>query len=62
LGLPPPREVAFEHAELSPMARSFYAENKRLRSLRVGPELGITLQHPTYRAGLAAILATEGGH
>lgn len=60
LGLPPPPEVPFERAELSPMALSFYAENKRLRSIRVSPELGVTLAYPDYRAGLAAILKAEG--
>ena len=38
------------------MAQSFYAENKRLRSVRVGPELGLTLTSPTYREGLKALL------
>lgn len=57
LGLPVPPEIPFEHATLSPMAHSFYAENKRLRSRRIGPELGLTLRFPSYREGLAAILA-----
>ena len=60
LGLPPPPEIPYESATLSPMARSFYAENKRLRSRRIGPELGLTLLYPTYREGLAAILAAGG--
>jgi len=59
-GLPCPPPVPFEAAELSEMARSFYGENKRTRSLRVGPELGVTLRHPDYRAGLRAILAAGG--
>lgn len=59
-GLPPPPETPFNPEALSPMARSFYAENKRLRSLRVGPELGVSLTYPDYRTGLAAILATTG--
>lgn len=58
IDLPPP--VPFEQADLSPMARSFWADNKRLRSRRVGPELGLTLRHPTYRDGLRAILASGG--
>lgn len=56
-GLPCPPLVPFEDAELGPMARSFYAESKRTRSLRVGPELGVTLRYPDYRAGLRAVLA-----
>ncbi|WP_209426886.1 SDR family oxidoreductase [Pararhodobacter sp. SW119] len=58
-GLPCPPLVPFDTADLSPMARSFYSESKRTRSVRVGPELGVTLRHPDYRAGLRAIL--EGG-
>ena len=57
LGIAPPPEVPFDAQALSPMARSFYSENKRLRSVRVGPELGVTPKYPDYRAGLAAILA-----
>lgn len=54
LGQDPPDEVPFEKATLSPMARSFYSENKRLRPGRFA-ELGITLHYPTYREGLAAL-------
>jgi nucleoside-diphosphate-sugar epimerase len=59
LGLEPPPEVAFEDAEISPMARSFYDDNKRVRNDRIKTELGVTLRYPTYREGLAAILAAE---
>lgn len=57
LGVPPPPEVAFETAELSPMARSFYAESKRVSNRRLRGTLGVALRHPTYREGLRAILA-----
>jgi nucleoside-diphosphate-sugar epimerase len=57
LGAPPPPEVAFEAAELSPMARSFYGESKRVRNDKIKRELGIALTYPTYREGLKAILA-----
>ena len=59
-GLPCPPLVPFEDAELSPMARSFYSESKRTRSVRVGPELGVALKYPDYRAGLRAILEAGG--
>lgn len=59
LGIAPPPETPFDPEALSPMARSFYSENKRLRSVRVGPELGVALLYPDYRAGLAAILAAK---
>ena len=58
LGLPEPPMVAYEDAEMTPMARSFYAENKRVRNGRI-KELGVRLQYPTYREGLAGILAAE---
>ena len=60
LGVPPPPEIAFEAAELSPMARSFWADNKRIRNTRIRQELGVRLAYPTYREGLAAILAAGG--
>lgn len=59
LGLPPPPEVDFETADLSPMARSFYAESKRVRNGRIKQELGVRLRYPDYRAGLAALLETD---
>ena len=55
LGVTPPPEIAFEDAELSEMARSFYSENKRIRNKRIKSDLGVTLAYPTYREGLAAI-------
>jgi len=58
LGLPIPPDTPYDAATLSPMARSFYAENKRLRPTRL-PELGVTLRHPTYRDGLSAIHAAK---
>lgn len=56
LGLPEPPGVRFDEAEMSPMARSFYAENKRVRNDRIKRELGVTLRYSDYRAGLAALL------
>jgi nucleoside-diphosphate-sugar epimerase len=56
-GLPLPPEVDFETADLSPMARSFYGENKRVRNRLIREELGVTLAYPTYREGLAALVA-----
>lgn len=56
LGLPPPPAIAFEDAELSPMARSFYADSKRVSNARIKRELGVSLRCPTYREGLAALV------
>jgi nucleoside-diphosphate-sugar epimerase len=60
LGVPPPPLVPFDEAALSPMARSFYADNKRVSNALVKTELGVSLRYPDYRAGLAAILAAGG--
>ncbi len=55
LGAPLPALVAFADADLSPMARSFYADNKRVANGRIKRQLGVTLAYPDFRAGLAAI-------
>ena len=60
LGLPLPPEVDFDSAEMTPMARSFYAESKRVRNDRIRDELGVDLRYPDYRTGLAALLAESG--
>ncbi|MEO0913100.1 MAG: SDR family NAD(P)-dependent oxidoreductase, partial [Pseudomonadota bacterium] len=57
LGAPVPPDIDFETAELSPMARSFYADNKRVRNERIKTELGVRLRYPDYHVGLRAILA-----
>jgi hypothetical protein len=41
------------------MARSFYGESKRVRNDRIKRALGVRLDYPTYREGLAAILEAE---
>ena len=59
LGLPEPPEVRFEEAEMTPMARSFYAESKRVRNDRIKRDLGVTLRYPDYRTGLRALMDEE---
>ena len=56
LGIDPPPEVDYETADLSPMARSFYADSKRVANRRLHDELGVRLAHPTYREGYGALL------
>ena len=56
LGLPEPPGVPYEAAEMSPMARSFYGESKRVSNRRIREELGVDLAYPTYREGLAGLL------
>ncbi|MBB4658332.1 NAD-dependent epimerase/dehydratase family protein [Parvularcula dongshanensis] len=54
LGVGAPPEVPFEAAEMSDMARSFYAENKRLRNDQLRSLPAFALRYPTYREGLDA--------
>lgn len=61
IGIEPPPLVPFEQAQLSEMARSFYADNKRVSNAFMTTALGLRLRYPTYREGLAAILDAERG-
>jgi nucleoside-diphosphate-sugar epimerase len=63
LGLPPPPEVPYEQAAatMSPMARSFWAENRKVSSALTKAALKIAWRYPSYREGLAATLAAETG-
>jgi len=56
LGVEPPPLVTLEEANLSPMARGFYAENRRVANLKAKRVLGWQPQFPTYREGLRALL------
>ncbi|GFE49627.1 NAD(P)-dependent oxidoreductase [Roseobacter cerasinus] len=59
LGVPLPPAVDFETANMTPMARSFYAESKKVRNDRISRELGVQLMYPDYRTGLEALLREE---
>ncbi len=59
LGRPLPPAEDFETADMTPMARSFYAESKRVSNRRIKQELGVRLRFPDYRAGLQSLLAQE---
>ncbi len=56
LGIEPPPEIPFEKAQMTPMARSFYGENKRVSNEALRERLGVTLTCPTYREGLKSLL------
>jgi len=58
-GLPLPPAVPFDEADLTPMARSFYNENKRVRNDRIKDELGVNLLYPNYRVGLEALMSGD---
>jgi nucleoside-diphosphate-sugar epimerase len=55
MGVPVPPDVPFEEANMTPMARSFYSDNKRVSNAAIKRALGIELLYPTYREGLSAI-------
>jgi nucleoside-diphosphate-sugar epimerase len=60
LGVAPPPEIPYESAALSPLAQSFYADNRRIDNARIKQELGVVLRYPSYREGLASLLAAAG--
>ncbi len=59
LGMAIPPAIAFADAQLSPMARSFYADSKRVRNDRVKVELGYRFKYPDYRIGLQSLIAND---
>lgn len=59
LGRVPPPLVAFEDANLAPITRSFYEDNKRVHNDKIKDKLGITLNAPDYRVGLERCLTAE---
>jgi|BEDMetMinimDraft_2_1075160.scaffolds.fasta_scaffold05261_2 NAD dependent epimerase/dehydratase family enzyme len=63
LGLPPPPALPFEEARttMSPMALSFWLDNRRVDNRRTKAALGLSWRYPTYREGLAAVLRAESG-
>ena len=61
LGTPIPALVAFDEAteSMSPMARSFWNDNRLVDNSRIKDELGVDLAYPSYREGLSAIYSAE---
>jgi nucleoside-diphosphate-sugar epimerase len=55
MNVAPPPEEPFETAEMSAMARSFYASSARVSNAKMKRELGVTLAYPTYRHALEAL-------
>jgi nucleoside-diphosphate-sugar epimerase len=58
LGVEAPPEIPYDAAakDMSEMARSFYAESKRVANRKIKDELGVKLAYPDYRVGLKALL------
>jgi nucleoside-diphosphate-sugar epimerase len=61
MGVAPPPEQDFVAAALTPMARSFYGENKRVSNQRMKEKLGFDPAFPTFREGIAALWAQGEG-
>ena len=61
MGVPVPPDLPFESATLSPMARSFYSENKRVSNRRLKEQLGYAMRYPTYREALRALFMAGDG-
>ncbi len=59
LGLAPPPLIPYDEADLAPITRSFYADNKRVKNDRIKQELGVALRYPDYKAGLRECLEAE---
>jgi nucleoside-diphosphate-sugar epimerase len=61
LGVPPPPETPYEQAapSMSPMARSFWQECRRVKNDKLKRELGVALRYPTYREGLSALFEEQ---
>lgn len=59
LGLPVPPLLPYDETDMAPIARSFYADNKRIKNDKIKNELGVTLKYPTYKEGLQNCLEKE---
>jgi len=61
LGVPPPPEIPYEQAapSMSPRAKSFWQECRRVRNDKLKRELGVSLRYPTYREGLRALFEEQ---
>lgn len=64
LGVAPPPAVPYDEAAplMSAMARSFWADNRRVRNVTLKRDLGVGLRYPTYREGLTALFEAGEGH
>lgn len=59
LNIQPPPLIPYEEADLAPIARSFYKDNKRIKNNKIKEDLGIQLKYPNHRLGLQACLDAE---
>jgi nucleoside-diphosphate-sugar epimerase len=61
IGMPAPPEEPFDSADMTPMASSFYADNKKISIAKLKRELSFNPLYPTYREGLRALAAMGEG-
>jgi len=59
LGKEIPPLIPFDQADMAPIARSFYLDNKRVRNDKIKTDLGVNLKYPSYKTGIRACL--DGG-
>ena len=59
MGIEPPPEVDFAETEMTPMARSFYSDNKRVSGQKAQRMLPYRLKYPTYREGIRALVEAD---
>ncbi len=59
LGITPPPIIPYNEADMAPITRSFYNDNKRVSNQRIKNELGVNLKYPNYRAGIEGCLKAE---
>jgi len=59
VGVDPQPIIDFDDADLAPITRSFYADNKRITNKLIKEELGVALRYPSYKEGLVQCLASE---
>ncbi len=59
MNVPPPPAIPWEQANLSPMAASFWQESRRVSNYKIKTELGVALEFPTYKEGLASIYTQQ---
>jgi nucleoside-diphosphate-sugar epimerase len=59
LGIVPPPLIPYDEADMAPIARSFYKDNKRVKNDKIKNELGVVLKYPDFRKGLEGCLDAE---
>lgn len=59
LNIEPMPLIPYDEADMAPITRSFYSDNKRVSNERIKNELGVTLKYSDFRKGLDSCLEAE---